>query len=320
MKREAAYGKIRAVMLGHAVADAVGVPAEFRSREELAKDPITDMTGYGTYGMPAGTWSDDTSMSLAALDVLKDGECDLTAVMKNFIAWAYDEEYNARSVTFDIGMACLSAISDYRFFKPTDPTAHGGRGESSNGNGSLMRIHPFALYIYYTKPDPVSEIELIHKASALTHAHMRSKVACGIYSFILWELLKSPSKAAIKRGLDLARECYKGEKELENFTRLWGNLENLDESDIRSTGYVVDTIEAALWSVLTTNDYKSAVLRAVNLGEDTDTVAAIAGGIAAAFYGIENIPTEWLEGLARREYIEEMCRIAADNWTAKQRD
>ena len=315
MTTEERYEIISTVMLGHAVADAVGVPAEFKSRESLAARPITDMTGYGTYNLPRGTWSDDTSMSLAALDSLKEGRVSLTEVMENFLLWYEKEEYNALGVTFDIGNACADAIRYFRDNRPADPTECGGRGAYSNGNGSLMRIHPFSLYLFFTKSDPVSQIRLIEDASALTHAHRRSQIACGIYSFILWEVLKRPEKASIHRGISLAREHYKNEKELDNFTRLWTNLENLPESEVKSTGYVVDTIEAAIWSILTTKDYKSAVLRAVNLGSDTDTVAAICGGIAAALYGAASIPRAWLAALARADYITALCRTAAENWT-----
>lgn len=306
---------IRAVMIGHAVADAVGVPAEFKDRGQLSINPITDMTGYGTYNLPRGTWSDDTSMSLAALDSLKGGNVNLHEIMDNFVSWCFGGEYNALGVTFDVGSACYDAISRYRDSRPSDPTECGGVGAFSNGNGSLMRIHPFSLFVFFTNPIPVSQIPLIEAASALTHAHQRSRIACGIYSFILWELIKSPERTSIYRGIELAREYYKNEKELENFTRLHSNLENLTESEIKSSGYVVDTFEAVLWCVMTTKDYKSAVLKAVNLGSDTDTVAAIAGGIAGALYGIDSIPIEWLAALKRRNYIEEMCCTAAENWT-----
>lgn len=317
MTTEERYRIISTVMLGHAVADAVGVPAEFKSRAELAAHPITDMTGYGTYNLPRGTWSDDTSMSLAALDSLKEGRVDLIKVMENFLLWYEKEEYNALGVTFDIGNACAEAIRYFRDKRPKNPTECGGRGAYSNGNGSLMRIHPFSLYLFLTKSDPVSQIRLIEDASALTHAHRRSQIACGIYAFILWEVLKRAEKASIHRGIALAREHYKSEKELDNFTRLWTNLENLAESEVKSTGYVVDTLEAALWSILTTKDYKSAILRAVNLGSDTDTVAAVAGGIAAALYGADSIPREWLTALARADYITAICRTAAENWTGR---
>jgi len=314
MEKQRIFEMLRTVMLGHAVADAVGVPAEFKTRGELEISPITDMVGYGTYNLPRGTWSDDTSMSIAALDSLKSGRVDFCEIMENFARWVFDEEYNALGVTFDVGNACLDAIRRYREIKPGDPTVCGGRSDYSNGNGSLMRIHPFAMYVFATNADPVLQIPLIESASALTHGHKRSLIACGTYCFILWELLAEPKRESIYRGIERAREYYKAEKELENFTRLGTNLENIPRDEIKSSGYVVDSIEAALWSILTTKDYKSAVLCAVNLGSDTDTVAAIAGGLAAVLYGFDSIPAEWLRGLKKREYIEEMCHTAAENW------
>ena len=140
--------KIKAVMLGHAVGDALGVPAEFASRSELDNAPITDMEGFGTYPYPAGTWSDDTSMSLAALDVLKNGQIHWGEIMLNFVEWLQHDKYTATDETFDVGRTCENAITNY-LSDIIKATESGEKGERSNGNGSLMRIHPFVLYMYY---------------------------------------------------------------------------------------------------------------------------------------------------------------------------
>ena len=303
---------IKAVILGHAVADAVGVPAEFKSRRTLKKSPVTDMTGYGTYNLPKGFWSDDTSMSLATLDSLKSGKIDFDGIMKNFSAWYNMGEYTPRGEVFDIGGICLSAITKYDRGTPAEKC--GSSDEYSNGNGSLMRIHPIALYLY-GKDMPLKEkLSLIRRASALTHSHERSRVACGIYSVILWELLDEPTLSSFERGLSRARELYEDNPELKTYSRIFENLSTLSEDKIKSSGYVVDTLEAAIYCIMTTKDYKNCVLKAVNLGEDTDTVAAIAGGLAGALYGFSAIPDEWLCTLKRRDYIEELCRDAYAAW------
>ena len=165
-------------MIGHAVGDALGVPVEFASREEIAENPVTDMEGFGTYPYPAGTWSDDTSMSLAALDSLAKGHICWDDIMNNFGKWLQDGEYTPFGEAFDLGRTCLNAIINY-FRNGTPATDSGGIDEHSNGNGSLMRIHPFALYEYAKGS---FNLDIIHQASALTHAHERSKMACGIYS------------------------------------------------------------------------------------------------------------------------------------------
>jgi len=180
--------------------------------------------------------------------------------------------------------------------------------EMSNGNGSLMRIHPVVLYLA-DKDMPLQEkIEIVHTMSALTHAHERSKIGCGIYAFVLWELLKNPTMSALRDGLSKAEQFYKGQAELVHYSRLFERTFIITKrEDIKSSGYIVDTLEAAVWCLLTTNSYKEAVLKAVNLGDDTDTVAAITGGLAGALYGYDAIPQEWRNNLLKREYIEKMC-------------
>ena len=305
--------KTKAVVIGHAVADALGVPVEFRSREELDQNPVTDMLEYGTHHMPKGAWSDDTSMSLCALDSLANG-VDLTDVMDKFCLWYYEEKYTPTGVMFDIGYTCKSAIVDYYIYKqPIEACAPDD--EQSNGNGSLMRIHPFSLYLYKTDMPIEEKIEIIHKASALTHAHERSKLACGIYTFVLWSLLDSPSPRSVSAGLNRAKKFYKDSIELSHYQRVLGFADlqfaqATPREEIVSGGYVVTSLEAALWCLLTTKTYEECVIKAVNLGRDTDTVAAIAGGLAGAMYGYDTIPQRWRNDLINSAWIEELCSNA----------
>lgn len=312
-------------MIGHAVGDALGVPVEFASREEVDANPVEDMEGFGTYPYPAGTWSDDTSMSVAALDSLAKGEIDWDEIMCNFGKWLQDGDYTPSGETFDAGRTCVKAIVNY-FANNTKAIESGGTDEYSNGNGSLMRIHPFSLFLY-TKGN--FDLQIIHNASALTHAHKRSQMACGIYSFVLWELLKSPSKVAVVRGLSKAKRFYHEWDEMKSYYKMLfrrigltelhfedpDTFERAKRDEIKSSGYVVDTIEAAIWCLMNTHSYKECVLTAVNLGDDTDTIAAIAGGLAGALYGYEAIPQEWRNTLIKRDYIEEMCERANETWS-----
>ena len=322
---------IKAVMLGHAVGDALGVPVEFCSREELDAQPVTDMMGWGSYPVPEGCWSDDTSMSLATLDSLKSGKVDYDSIMENFVAWCSRDEYTPTGEMFDIGRTCLTAIRNYLRQDGKSALECGLKDEHSNGNGSLMRIHPAVLFLYNYK-DKNKAIEIIHNISSITHAHERSKIACGIYAFLLWELLSGDrrfgDKATIRRGISKARKHYASNPEFEHYAyRLCRQIADIDHiwedpdkykraerDDIRSTGYVVDTLEAAVWCLITTNSYKDCVLKAVNLGDDTDTVAAIAGGLAGALYGLDAIPIDWLEKLKKKDYIEKMCEEACNTW------
>lgn len=300
-------GKVKAVVIGHAVGDALGVPVEFASREELDKAPVTDMEGYGTYLVPAGAWSDDTSMSLCTLDVLCKYGLDYDRIMINFGKWYYNDEFTPTGEMFDVGNTCSAAIENY-FKQKNTYVMCGLKGERDNGNGSLMRIHPVVLYLA-NKDMPIEEkIEIVHTMSALTHAHDRSKIGCGIYAFILWELLQNPSFEAMKVGLEKAADFYQGQPELVHYKRLFERMFIITpRNKIKSGGYIVDTLEAAVWCLLTTNRYKDAVLKAVNLGDDTDTVAAVTGGLAGALYGYDAIPKKWCDNLIKREYIENLC-------------
>ncbi len=199
----------------------------------------------------------------------------------------------------------------------TEPLQCGGASEYDNGNGSLMRIGPLALYLYAKHGKKLTEegMEEVHHVSCLTHAHPRSQMACGIYVAIAVGLLDGVNLSeAICAGLEQARSYYGAKKnfveEIDTYSRLWNCevLAELPETAIKSSGYVVDTMEAALWCLLKGNRYADCVLRAVNLGGDTDTVAAITGGLAGLAYGMDKIPKEWIDTLLRMKYIENLCK------------
>lgn len=304
---------IKSVMLGHAVGDALGVPVEFCSREYLRKHPVTYMKGFGTYEVPAGCWSDDTSMALCALESLIGGSINYNDIMRNFGRWCRNGEFTPTGVVFDIGNTCYYAISNYLDFGV--PAKQCGLSDSiSNGNGSLMRIHPFVLYAYYNGiTDENDFVTIIKDASSLTHGHSCSIDGCIIYAYILRALLDNPSKESIFNGLKQAKKHITSSTNY-YYRLLDENISTSSESNIKSTGYVVDTLEAAVWCLLTTESYKDCVLKAVNLGSDTDTVAAIAGGLAGALYGIDSIPKDWINTLKRKNYIENMCENAYVKW------
>ena len=327
MNIENIENQIKSVMIGHAVADALGVPVEFCTRWELQADPVTDMRGFGTYSMPAGSWSDDTSMALATMDAMLLGEVNLFGTMVNCARWIGEGKYTPTGKCFDAGGICVSAIRrftdecyspEHGFVLPPnfDMTKCGQNGERANGNGSLMRIHPLVLYAY-CKQMTIDQWEpMIFDGSAITHAHPRSLVGCGIYAFLLMRLLYSPHIREVKIALQQAGEHYHNHPEYASYARLFdADFDKLDIAEIKSTGYIVDTLEAAVWCLLTTNSYQECVLKAVNLGEDTDTVAAVAGGLAGALYGYESIPQAWKETLIQRQYIEDMCHSACKAWT-----
>jgi ADP-ribosylglycohydrolase len=217
-------------------------------------------------------------------------------------------------VLFDCGGICASAIENC-FAHDLPATECGLSGERSNGNGSLMRIYPFSLIAYHLQEKHGLIDELIDQASALTHAHERARLGCRIYTRVLQALLETPEKSAIKAALRESKHRYADSSELAHYERLCSpDFDTLPRKSIKSTGYIVDTLEAAIWCVLTTNSYQECVCKAVNLGEDTDTVAAVAGSLAGALYGYGAIPEEWLNTLKRRDYIEELCEKLCKAW------
>ncbi|MBQ6006794.1 MAG: ADP-ribosylglycohydrolase family protein [Selenomonadaceae bacterium] len=301
---------LKGMLLGLATGDALGVPVEFFSRRRLKADPVKNMRSGGSWEQDAGTWSDDTSLTIAAMEsISRRGKIDWQDIMENFLSWYERGDFTATGERFDIGNTTRAAIVRFsRRLLP--PTKCGSTDENSNGNGSLMRILPATAYLFGTRGKiGVDELKIIHEFSALTHGHIISQIACGIYSLIAAHLLSGKNISdAFKLGMNDAKNFYGTDAAFKHFSRLCDeNFAALPEDEIYGSGYVVEALEAALWCLLNTNDYRTLALKAVNLGEDTDTTAAVAGGLAGIFYGVDAIPVEWLDILKRRDYLEKIC-------------
>lgn len=305
--------KWMAAILGLVVGDALGVPAEFHSRDDMRNNPITDMIGYGTHHQPAGTWSDDSSMVIATMEWLgemKNQRPDYSLLMDKFCSWLMYGYYTPYGDVFDCGLSTSRAIINYGHGIP--PLQCGGITQWENGNGSLMRILPAALWCSKELSAGETDCEkFIYDLSALTHGHIRSKMGCFIYSKLVADLLYARDKdkmETVKRSMFDCKKYFHSVSD-DSYTRLWDiqTFKNLEEDSIKSSGYVVDTLEAAIWCFLNTDCYKDCVLKAVNLGEDTDTVAAVAGGMAGVYYGMEAIPEEWINLLPKKEWIMELA-------------
>lgn len=304
-------------IMGVVVGDALGVPVEFSFREELEENPVTTMIGYGTYGQPEGTWSDDSSMTLATLDSIKNGY-NLEDIMDKFLDWFKYAKYTPFGEVFDAGVTISRAI--YQYERGVDVRTCGEDSEMSNGNGSLMRIMPICLYLIEEQEKrTLSEdeaVQMIHEASGLTHNHLRSKIGCGLYYFVTKAIVEENGNLIkrVKKGLKKGFSYYQKQtlymEELEHYSRLKHveEFRNISIENIKSSGYVVDTLEAAIWCLLNTDGYKECVLKAVNLGDDTDTVGAVVGGVAGLYYGYDAIPKQWLEVIKKREWIEGLCK------------
>lgn len=294
-------------LLGLSIGDALGVPVEFTSRDERIKSPVTSMVGYGTWGMPAGTFSDDSSLTFCLAECLCNG-FSLDNIANSFYRWYHEGYWTATGKVFDIGNTTFLAIADYKRGVP--PLQAGGKSEYSNGNGSLMRILPMAYC--YQKWAFQELITRTHQVSCITHAHLRSQMACGIYVTIAIFLLEGEKpQQAYEKGLEKIQAIYSERKyanQISYFERVFsGEIAKLPIDEIKSSGYVIHTLEASLWCLLNSSSYAEAVLKAVNLGGDTDTTATVTGGLAGIYYGIDNIPKEWIEQIARKQDIVDLA-------------
>ena len=298
------------ILLGTAIGDAVGLPVQFLDREVIAKNPVTTMVGYGQFDVPAGTWSDDSSLSLCLAESLCNGY-DLKDIANNFIKWMFEGYWTPFNKAFDIGKTTYFAIVNLR--SGTSPHLAGMDRERDNGNGSLMRILPLVPYILNMKEE--DRFRIIEEVSSLTHRHPRSILACiSLCEFAIQYMNLQSVEEAYQAMQQIILQLLKKEMFIEEdipFKRLVGlsyeEFKAIELKDIRSTGYVIDTLEASLWCIFNTTNYKDAVLKAVNLGDDTDTVGAITGGLAGIIYGYDTIPSEWLEVLAKKDNIIELA-------------
>jgi ADP-ribosylglycohydrolase len=304
---------IKSALLGVAVGDALGVPAEFRQREFLKENPVTDMTGHGTHHQPPGTFSDDSSLTFCLVEALAEG-FDLHTIARNFVRWRDEGFWTAHGFVFDIGGTTGQAIGRLR--KGVQPDLAGDSDENCNGNGSLMRILPLLFHLH---DKPAGErFDLTRQVSSITHRYIRSVIACFYYLEYARLLLQGSGKREAYDTLRKEIPAFLNSlnvplAEIARFDRLLkGNIAELPEDAISGSGYVLHTLEASLWCLLTTGSYREAVLKAVNLGNDTDTTAAVTGGLAGLFYGWNTIPDHWVLQLARRDDIEDLAeRMAA---------
>ena len=299
---------VKSALFGVAIGDALGVPVEFKSRELISKNPVVDFIGYGTYNLPPGTFSDDSSLTFCLAEALTK-DFDLDIISKNFISWYYENYWTARGSVFDVGIATRVAIE--RLVKGVQADVAGGVDESSNGNGSLMRILPL---VFYLKNKTISErFAITRQVSSITHGHIRSVISCFYYLEFARNLISGMDKFEIYKNLQTEIPNYLksisvNPDEISLFNRLLeSNIFDLNQDAISSSGYVLHTLEASIWCLLTTDNYKDATLKAVNLGEDTDTTAAVTGGLAALLYGFDNIPDKWINQIARKVDIEDLA-------------
>ena len=315
-----------ATFLGAAVGDALGVPYEFLTREEVRKVFVSEMVGETTGTgfvsqwsnfIPNGAFSDDTSMLIAAASAIaeKDGEIDWRGIMQNFSDWWLKGEFCSLDFPFGMGRTVGDALQ--RFDWGREPLDCGGTMVRDNGNGALMRILPFSLYAIFREMNRKETAAFIADASRMTHGHEISFMGCYIFTIFLQECLKSRDK-----DLALARiraedysDLYASTTIAEYSLMLESPCSKWDETQVRESGYVADTLLGALFSIMKSGSFEETVCTAVRLGGDTDTVACVAGQLAGALYGKEGIPQGWLDDLRKREELIALATRFADSVT-----
>jgi ADP-ribosyl-[dinitrogen reductase] hydrolase len=301
--------KIADALLGFATGDALGVPVENRTRKDLSQNPVTGMREFGEHNQPAGTWSDDSSLVFCTAESLCDGY-NLEDIASQFSKWKNGRFWTPRGRVFDIGIQTVKALERIdRLMEQglrIKPIPADDVSDRENGNGSLMRILPLAFYIKDLPPE--KQFRVVREVSGLTHPHIRAVIGCFIYVRFAICLMNTPDKnvayANLRKELPSFLKTKADVAEISHYSRILDhNIMEFSESSISSSPYIVHTLEASLWSFMTGKDFSDAVLRAVNLGDDTDTIGALTGGLAGIHWGIEQIPQVWLDVLARKDDI-----------------
>lgn len=307
--------KVKGLLFGTAVGDALGVPVEFKSREYLKTNPVKDMISGGVHNQKAGTWSDDSSLTFCLAESLITG-FNPKDIADKFIKSVYEGYWTAHGKFFDLGYTTRLSIEKLK--SGVSPLNSGTKSEDSNGNGSLMRISPL---VFYTYKEPILERYKKTKIiSSITHAHIRSVIACFyLVEFLRGMLLgedKFQTYLRLKKEIPYFLNSLKlKSKEIRIFDRLLEcDIYNLKEDDISSSGYVVDTLESSVWCFMTTDNFEKAVLKAVNLGQDTDTIGAVSGAMAGVYYGFKSIHRRWIKKLAKEKDINNLASSFFDSF------
>jgi ADP-ribosyl-[dinitrogen reductase] hydrolase len=308
MQKLPTLNQTKGLFLGIAIGDALGVPVEFMSRAHLRQNPVVDFSQKYFDGGAKGVWSDDSSLTFCLAETIIEGY-SVELLSYKIKAWFSENYWAPNDGAFEIGLATRNAI--YRLEKGVLPTESGEDGEYSNGNGSLMRVAPLAFSLLNESIE--DRFQIIKGVSSVTHSHIRSVISCFFFIEFLQNLLKTIDKfEAFENTQNTVRDyinstsCNNDEKAL--FLRLfYDKIYELDEEEIYSTAYVLHTLEASIWSFLNTNTYEEAILKAINLGHDTDTTGSVTGAMAGIFYGEKAINDNFKNTILRTEDISNLA-------------
>ncbi|MFS8860996.1 ADP-ribosylglycohydrolase family protein [Synechococcus sp. B60.1] len=287
--------RFRGCLLGLAVGDAIGTTVEFRPRGSFT--PLTDMVGGGPFHLRAGQWTDDTSMALClATSLVECNGFDAHDQMRRYCKWAETGYLSSTGTCFDIGSTTASAL---RRFRQTGNPFAGSSDPRSAGNGCITRLAPIPMFFF---PNLEAAERFAAESSRITHGAAECLDACRLLARIICRALSGSSKDEVALG---DSQTFVGAEKIVAIAR--GAYRQKLEDEIRGSGYVVDSLEAAMWCFVRSHSFEEAVLMAANLGNDADTTAAVCGQVAGAYYGVQGIPVAWLERLALHLEIAELA-------------
>lgn len=301
----------RGALLGLAIGDALGAPIEFSRPGTF--EPVVDFRAGGPFQLEAGQWTDDTSMALALADSLAEAGWDLNDQARRYVKWWQEGVYSITGECFDIGNTTVASLE--RFRRTGDVRASADRSEHASGNGCLMRLAPAPIRYARLFPHDVAELaRLAGESSVTTHGSSMCVSACRYFALLLAGLMHGESRDEVLspdwEPLARLQSHFPLDPRVEAIAR--GSFRDKQPPAIRGSGFVIDSLEASLWAFHDAPDYATAVLKAVNLGHDTDTTGAICGQLAGACWGESGIPERWRERVAGREMLEQaLARLLA---------
>jgi ADP-ribosylglycohydrolase len=302
----------RGTLIGLAVGDALGAAVEFMQPGSF--EPVTDFRAGGPHGLEPGEWTDDTSLALALADSMGQAGWDLNDQARRYVEWWRKGKYSVNGECFDIGVTTRSSLE--RFQQTGDARTSGNPAERASGNGSIMRLAPVPIRFAVFLPDRLDELSILAAESSLpTHASPQCLSGCRYFAVVLAGLINGLDRdEVLSPDWPLLRQLEEIEplhSEISNVAA--GSFRQKQPPEIRGSGYVVRSLEAALWAFHDADNFEQAVLRAVNLGDDADTTGAVCGQLAGAYWGESGIPAKWRSTLARMDMIElALQAVAAD--------